>query len=76
MVVRFCGIVFDPSTSSLLGVFSLFENGTWVEQDAEMRFISQQIAARFDEQAHGVVGYAGVCGISEQAGDDTVVLPY
>jgi len=74
MVVRFCGIIFDPSTSSLLGTFSLFENGTWVEQDAEMRFISQQIAARFDEQAHGVVGYAGVCGISEQAGDDTVVL--
>lgn len=74
MVVRFCGIIYDPSTSSLLGTFSLFENGTWVEQDAEMRFITQQIATRFDGQDLGVVGYAGVCGISEQAGDDAVVL--
>ena len=74
MVVRFCGIIYDPSTSSLLGTFSLFENGDWVEQDAEMRFITQQIATRFDGQDHGVVGYAGVCGISEHAGDETVVL--
>ena len=65
MVVRFSGILYEPSTSCLIGTFSLLEHGSWVDYDAEMRFIPQAVATKYTEGTEGdkIVAICGVCDL-------------
>lgn len=74
MVVRFTGILHDPSTSEMIGTFNHFDNGEWVEQDAIIRFIPATLAARFMSDDNTTGQLAAVCGVSMGRGDDMVVL--
>ena len=65
MVVRFSGILYEPSTSCLIGTFSLLEHGSWVDYDAEMRFVPQAVATKYAEGTEGdkIVAICGVCDL-------------
>lgn len=65
MVVKFTGTLYDTQTSSLMGNFQLFENGSWVVYDAEMRFITREVAQQFmlDDNSNDGWDFAAIVGV-------------
>lgn len=73
MVVRFSGILYEPATSCLIGTFSLLEHGSWVDYDAEMRYIPQAVAQKYTDGADKD-RIVAICGVCDQYGESMMVV--
>lgn len=73
MVVRFSGILYEPATSCLIGTFSLLEHGSWVDYDAEMRYIPQAVAQKYTDGAEKD-RIVAICGVCDQYGESMMVV--